>query len=791
MFVIYFLVSLVFFALGIGLYFIWRWLKKKRALDLLQMELFLVKLPFQSKEGKDLKKEVALFEQLVSNLASFKKPFVFEAAVPFLGEEIHFYVAVPARVGVTLVRQIYSLWGGASVERVQDYNIFNSDGVTMGASLVLLRRFLLPIRTYQEIDSDTFQAILGGLSQIKEIGEGGAIQIVIMPKTPKKIRREVESTLLVLRKGWKLKDALRRSITFGQVIDAINPEKLRREQQQKKNEPMGPRPMEEFAIKAIERKATKPLFEVNIRIMASAPTQVQSEEILNSLAAGFSQFGAVENNELKVVRARDLQKLAYRFAYREFDSSRVMILNAEEVASLFHFPTPFTEIPKIKALKSKEAAPPSILARDGAVIGESVFRGDAKEIKVSDGDRRRHVYVIGQTGTGKSTLITNMVSQDIKSGKGVCVIDPHGDLVNTVLSQVPENRKDDVIVFDPSDLNQPMGLNMLEYNFSRPEEKTFIVNELIGIFDKLYDLKATGGPMFEQYMRNAVLLLMEDMPNEPATLMEVQRVFVDAAFRKRKLERIHNPVVVDFWQKEAEKAGGEAALQNITPYVTSKFNTFTANDYTRVIIGQEKSAFDFRKVMDEGKILLVNLSKGRIGDINANLLGMIFVGKILMAALSRVDVQEEARRDFNLYVDEFQNFTTDSIATILSEARKYHLNLVVAHQFIAQLSEKIRDSVFGNVGSMIVFRVGIQDAEFLVKQFQPEFDQKDLVNIDNFNAYAKLLINGQTTKPFNVRTLMTPKGSQAVVAELQELSRRKYGASREDVEAGIYRRLRN
>jgi hypothetical protein len=330
---------------------------------------------------------------------------------------------------------------------------------------------------------------------------------------------------------------------------------------------------------------------------------------------------------------------------------------------------------------------------------------------------------------------------------------------------------------------------MLEYDFNRPEEKTFIVNEIQSIFNRLF-LAETMGPMFEQYMRNALLLLMEDARAEAATLIEVPRIFTDEEFRKKKLARIKNPVVIDFWTKEAVKVGGEASLANMAPYITSKFNNFIANDYMRPIIGQPKSAFNFRQIMDEGKILLVNLSKGRIGDINADLLGMIFTGKFLMAALSRTDMPQEKRRDFNLYIDEFQNFTTDSISTILSEARKYRLNLTIAHQFIAQLTEKIRDAVFGNVGSIIAFRVGPQDAEFLVKQFEPVFGTGDLVNIDNFNAYVKILINNTTTRPFNIRILPHPTPSQTRIQELKEKSFAAHGKDRAVVEQDILLRLR-
>ncbi|MBU4348580.1 TraM recognition domain-containing protein, partial [Patescibacteria group bacterium] len=324
------------------------------------------------------------------------------------------------------------------------------------------------------------------------------------------------------------------------------------------------------------------------------------------------------------------------------------------------------------------------------------------------------------------------------------------------------------------------GLNMLEYDLSRPEEKTFIVNEIQGIFNKLFSAE-TMGPMFEQYMRNALLLLMDDAANEPPTFLDVPKIFTDTDFRTRKLANCQNPVIKDFWEREALMVGGEASLQNMTPYITSKFNNFIANDYIRPIISQRKSTFNFREMMDQGKILLVNMSKGKIGDINASLLGMVIVGKILMAAMSRADVETKERKDFNLYIDEFQNFTTDSIATILSEARKYRLNLIIAHQFIAQILEKIRDSVFGNVGSIIAFRVGPDDSEFLEKQFAPVFNKNDLMNIDNFNAHVKLLISNQTSKPFNIKIFPPEKGDLENKNVLKNLSRTKYGLERDKI----------
>ena len=413
-----------------------------------------------------------------------------------------------------------------------------------------------------------------------------------------------------------------------------------------------------------------------------------------------------------------------------------------------------------------------------------------REIRLTREDRRRHLYLVGQTGTGKSVFLNNCAGQDIERGEGICLIDPNGDLFEDVLNRIPESRAKDVIVFDPSDLERPLAINMLEYDERFPEQKTFIINELMMIFDTLYDLKTTGGPMFEQYARNALLLLMDD-PKDGYTILEIPRVLSDFAFRQKLLAKCTNIIAKDFWEKEAEQAGGEAQLQNMVPYITSKFSTFIANDYVRPIIAQSKSSLDFRKIMDDGKILLVNLSKGRIGELNAGLLGMIIVGKLTMAAFSRADMTDrEARKDFYLYIDEFQNFTTPSISTILSEARKYRLCLTVAHQFIAQLKDPIRDAIFGNVGSIISFRVGPNDAEFLEKQFTPTFSKNDLVNIDNLNAYAKIIINNRIYPPFSLFIPFPPKGVEVRGLQIREYSRMLYGRLRSDVEAEIYARLR-
>ena len=766
-------ITLSTLVIGLLIFLISKKIHRKYFLETLKLRLLSVKLPqrLETESKEEPLKEINLSAQLLSALGNLKIPFSLETAVHNIGEEIHFYVAVPVDSIQFTMRQIQGLWNDASIEETEDYNIFNHQGISQGIYLKQKESYVLPIRTYEEANLDTFLPIISNLSKIQEVGEGAALQILVRP-APSSFKKSAANFIYQLKKGAKLEDILHmnKMITLEDISKALSG---KRAEEEAKTKPI----VEEETIKSLEKKMAKQIFSVNVRIAVSATSQYRADELLNSLAGSFEQFQAPLRNGMRPVKPRNQKEIIFKYIFRRFDEKEQMILGTDELVSLFHFPTAKTETPKIKWLKSKEAPPPTILPKEGTLIGESFFRNEKRQIFITDEDRRRHAYIIGQTGTGKSNLMINMVAEDIKNGKGTAIIDPHGDLIDSILGLIPRERIDDVIVFNPGDLMRPLGLNMLEYDFNHPEEKTFIVNEMQGIFNKLFS-QETMGPVFEQYMRNALLLLMEDAPNEPATLMDVPRVLTDSEYREQKLVRCQNPVVKDFWEREVANVGGEGSLQNMAPYITSKFNNFIANDYIRPIIGQPKSAFRFREIMDSGKILLVNLSKGRIGDINAGLLGMIIVGKLLMAALSRVDMPQEQRRDFNLYIDEFQNFTTDSISTILSEARKYRLNLVIGHQFIAQLQDKTRDAVFGNVGSMIVFRVGPEDAEKLIKQFEPIFTKNDLINIDNFNAYVKLLISGQTSKPFNIQTLPAPRGNSELRERLKELSRNKYGLNR-------------
>ena len=767
-----------------------------------------------AKEGekKNLKELIFKMEQFLSGMTAlagktgfFQKAerpyFSLELALKEAGEEIVFYAAAPKSQARLFEKQTEALFPGVNLFiQENDYNIFNPQGFHACSYAMLKDSPILPIKTYQELESDPLEVIINSFSKLKAKGEGAALQILIQP-AEYFFKQRLRIALSALRNGVPLNEAKRKKPSRLSLI--INPESMRMLSSfveginnlffspAKKEEQKSPFKFDESAIKLLEKKSGREPMAVNFRLIASAATENEANTILRELESAFLQFNDPLSNNFDFIRLRgkSQKETLTNFSFRVFSQKQKIYLNTQELSSIYHFPIKPSGAPHLKILKAKSAPPPLELPKEGTLLGINSFRGKDTEAKMQINDRRRHLYIVGQTGTGKSNLMENMAEADIKNGAGICVIDPHGSLVDAILSKIPEERADDVIYFDPANTKKPIGLNMMEYDPEHPEQKTFIVNEIYDIFRKLWkDVPEAFGPMFEQYYRNATLLVLED-PFSGNTLLDVNRVLSDQKFRDFKLSRTQNPILKSFWHEIAEKAGGEAALANIVPYITSKFDTFLNNEIMRPILIQEKSALNFRKIMDEGKILLVNLSKGRLGDLNAHLIGLIMVGKILMAALSRADRPEESRRDFFLYLDEFQNITTKSIATILSEARKYRLNLTIAHQFIGQLEEEIKKAVFGNVGSMAIFRVGAEDAEFLEKQLLPVFGKQDLINIDNFNAYVKLLANNQTTKPFNIAILQASKGNEEKARALKEMSALKYGRPREEIEEEIKRKF--
>jgi len=756
------------------------------------------------------KEEIGAMEQLLTSLSAIKdrrgilkrliygSPYIsLEIANSSKSEEIIFYAAFPKKFRDSIEKQIYSFFPNAILNKAQDYTIFSPGSFTQASILKLKNKYTLPIKTYENMEVDPLSAITNAMSKLETESEGAALQLTLKP-AGSAWRSKGRYIAQEMQQGKRLKEASRSTISktgkgLGQVVlDSIASPKKDNSLASAEPKLVQLTPQEQELVKGIETKASKTGYYVNVRLLASADSKERAQMILAQLENAFSQYENGDINCFQIKKRAKKKDIAYNFIFRNFNEKEAIILNNEEIASIFHLPISTTQTPKIKWVKSNTASPPvNIQGKDdnSVTIGYNEFRGIKTPIKILNGDRRRHLYTVGQTGTGKSNFLQEMAKQDAKAGRGFCFIDPHGDAVEDILTAIPKERAEDVIIFNPADTERPFGLNMMEYDPAHPEQKTFVINEIIGIFDQLYDLKQTGGPMFEQYMRNAMLLVMED-PDSGNTLMEIPKVLADKDFREMKIKKCQNPTVVEFWTKEAEKAGGEAALANMVPYITSKLTTFISNDLMRPIIAQQKSTINFREIMDNKKILLINLSKGRIGEINARLLGMIVVGKILMNALARVDVPESQREDFYLYLDEFQNVTTDSIAQILSEARKYHLCLILAHQFIGQLKENISKAVFGNVGSLVVFRVGPEDAEFLERQFAPTFSKQDLINVDNYQCFVRILINNVLTSPFNLTTYPPTLGNQEVANAIKELSRLKYGREKKIVNQEILERTK-
>lgn len=768
--------------------------KDKEVARALKMRLYEITLPPINEKGEERK-----FADLVSGMEHFfagmlsientkagfgdiKNYFTLELALSNFSDHIVFYSAVPLEHANLFEKQVLAVYPDAKIrEHREDYNPFNESGVTVSSYATAGGETAYPLRTFETFTQDPLNVLLSTFSKINRDGEGVAVQFVIRP-AGKSFNTHYNSVLDQIKKGVKPKDALKG--VGAQIVSefaSVAKEMIFGTKEKKEV-------VYDEETKNIGEKIASPIVDTNIRIIASADTAVRAESMLSDLESAFNQFGKPQANEIKwkrEVKGASLMEAIYRYTFRMWNTKESFPLNLRELATMFHFPVTTTSSPELKEAKAGVAPAPADAPQEGIILGKNIYHNKETIVRMGREDRVRHMYVIGQTGTGKTNILKNMILQDIRNGDGVCFIDPHGSDVQDILSLIPPERADDVIYFDPSYTARPMGLNMLEYDERYPEQKTFVVNEMMNIFNQLFDMKVGGGAMFELYFRNAAALVMEDT-SSGSTLLEITRVLSDKAFRDMKLAKCKNPIITQFWAS-AEKTTGDQGLANFVPYISSKFDPFISNEIMRPVVLQQKSVFNFRQIMDEKKILLVNLSKGRLGDINANLIGLVLVGKITMAALSRVDMfgSDKKPNDFYLYIDEFQNVTTPSIATILSEARKYRLSLNVAHQYIAQLSEEIKKAVFGNVGSITAFRVGPEDAEFLEKKFSPTFTAEDITKLDNYNAYMSMLVNGQPTKPFNIATLPPEKGNPELAEQLKQLSYLKYGAPREEVEAEI------
>lgn len=720
----------------------------------------LVRLP------KDNEIKIDAAEQMFAGLYAIKHDGWFdflkpEEVISFeivgMREDIAFYISCPRRIRDLVEKQVNGAYPTAEIKEVDEVNIFNEKGRVAYGTLNLEKGKYLPIKAFKDLPTDGLSLITSALSKMGE-GEGAMIQLLIQPAG----------------KSWQ--DGGR---------SFVQKQKKRESDPQKSNFSADPKEME-----AISNKLDKPGFKTSLRIVVSAQNEISAGVHLKNIVGAFAQFTS-PHNEFKKEKFVIGQLFMMDFIYRYMPiwDWGTSVLNTEELATILHFPNKMVETHHIKWLNAKNAPAPNLIPNSGLRLGKSMYRGETREVFMENKDRQRHMYIIGKTGTGKSEFLKEMILQDIEDGKGVCAIDPHGEFVEDILQLMPPERAEDVIYFNPSDLERPMGLNMMEADSE--EQRHFVVGSIIGLMYKLYDPHRTGiiGPRFEHAIRNAMLTIMY---KPGTTFIELVRCLTDEKYVEELMPLIKDPVVRRYWTDQIAKTS-DFHKSEILDYIVSKFGRFVTNKTMRNIIGQPVSAFNFRKAMDEQKIILCNLSKGILGEEDAKFLGLILVPKVLTAAMSRQDIPMEQRKDFYLYVDEFQNYATEDFAVILSEARKYRLNLIVANQFIGQIDEEVKNAVFGNVGSMVSFRVGVTDANFLQHEFAPIFSENDLTNIEKYHVYIKTIVNNEPVPPFSmslekdmdsVKARMNPKLAQMI----KQLSRLKYGRDKAGVEQEIQTR---
>ena len=700
--------------------------------------------------------------------------------------QIRFYVWVPKTLQSFVEGQIYSQYPTVQIHQAnEDYTEHERDHeVAYSTELTLTTDEFLPIRTFQNFEVDPLAGVTGTLAKLETTGEELWIQVLARP-IPDDWQHAADRYINNIKSGRGLSlPGLGGSMQW--IVGILGALWQPPEQGVGQSTAVELSDRDKTRISEAEKKATKLGYEVKIRLVYMGESNTNAKLRMQALVGTFKQFNSTNLNGFRAVKGAFGKEFLEKYRKRAFYGDG-FILNIEELASVFHLPHTNVETPNIVWASAKTAEPPSKLpvltgndANDDQIsaFGVTNFRGISHQFGMLRYDRSRHVYIIGQTGAGKSGLLELFALSDIFHNQGYAIIDPHGDFAINNMKFIPGSRLNDVIYFNPADTAYPLGFNPLEV--TNPNQKTNISSEVIGVLKRMFG--DSWGPRLEYILRYTILALL-DRPE--ATMLDITRMLTDKEFRKETLGYCRDTVVLQFWNVEFASWNDKFVAEAIAP-VLNKVGAFTANPIIRNIIGQPKSTFNIRQIMDEGKILIVNLSKGLIGEDNAAILGSFLVTKIQLAAMSRSDIPDvRDRRPFYLYVDEFQNFATDSFATILSEARKYGLNLTVANQYISQMSETVRDAVFGNVGTMISFRVSADDAPILAKQFEPNFESIDLLQMHNRNFVINMVIGGEKTPAFSARSLELPPSQADNTPHIIEHSRRMYSKSREDVEREI------
>ncbi|MFZ5425246.1 MAG: type IV secretory system conjugative DNA transfer family protein [Patescibacteria group bacterium] len=733
--------------------------------------------------------------------AGVQEHFTFEITSDAKG--IRFFAVVPRHIYKFVESQIYAQYPEAHIERVDDYAIEPIDKKFEVAHMNLLKNQIFPIKTFRDFEVDPLAALTSALSEAEE-GETVWLQLLVRPIADvwqeegyDYVKELLTGKAVSKRKGFNVLDFvldLLLTLTYavvGGIADALAGSSadsgLGSKQSSGPSAPEKPEltGSEEVMVEAIETKLEKMGFEVSIRILASSNSQERSKNLVRSFSASMRQFSTSNLNSF-ITNHEVSNSLAFeKYKARTFSTENSYVLNITEMASIFHLPTSNVETPNMSWIYSKKGEPPSHLPTENCCyIGRTTYRGQSIAFGIDNttGDRLRHMYLIGKTGVGKSTLFETMITQDIYNGFGVGVLDPHGELIDHVLEYIPDHRLKDVIIVDPSDTAYPVGINLLE--IEDQSQKNLMASALVSAIKVHFEY--SWGPRLEYLLNYAILTLLE-VPG--TTMLSITRLLGDMNYQKYILHYIKDPVVLEFWEKEyaAMRGNAKLATEAVAP-IQNKINRFLASTTIRNILGQPKSTINIWDAMNTGKILLLNLSKGKVGEDNANLLGALLVSRIQFMALQRAKLAPEQRREFYLYVDEFQNFATGSFESILSESRKYKLGLYLTHQYTSQLPDYLLSAVLGNVGTIAAFGLGASDARLLANEFAPQFTPNDIISLDKYNMYIKMVINGTTSLPFSAKSVppFVPRSATNRERALQ-LSRQNYGTDRRIVEERIRR----
>lgn len=760
---------------------------------------------------KDMKQNMQIMNQIYKNFYSIVEDkrthrkfwHNYISMEMFIEKEvIKFIMAIPEEHVDNMEKLISSFYIGAVVDPIDQPKLLEAGKYMAGGEFVLTKDNAYPLKNYESFEADPMDSLLSAYSKVLT-DEKMCLQILISPLEEdalKQLRKESKKIKDGKNKGflWLLLKDIRRWI-----VSANTDSKDAPKDEEKKSD------LTQQQTGDLDKKAEDEIFSIKIRALVTSPDPKRPERIIEDLARGFSQYSYIGLNALKFKKAKRIQEFAKEFINRIFRSNngtlgnlnkwdKKTILSIKELSSIIHIPNAkFNRNPRISRQKYKIVPAPDNIPTEGILLGYNTYAGIKKEIRImtNNDDRMRHMYIIGQTGSGKSTLIKTAIQEDIRLGNGFCVIDPHGDLIDDTMEYFPKERIDDLIYFDLANTEYPIAFNPLD-GAETDDERDVVTNDLVEMFVSMYG-EEIFGPRIQDYFRNACFLLMEQP--EWGTLIDIMRLFTDDAFAESKIRNVKNPIIAARWNKTYKKMWDREKAE-IIPFIQAKFWPFTTGTYIRNVIGQPKSAFNFFDAMNEGKVIMVKLSKGLTGEENSKLLGRMVTMQIKLSALKRASLDPKDRKPYFLYIDEFQNYVSNSIESILSEARKYKLWLIIAHQYIDQLKQEwlggnldLSKTIFGNVGNLFIFKVGATDAEFLEKEMGPEFSAIDMVNGDTFRAAVKTVVNNQPTRPFSFTIdlpWLKPKVNIPEKIEImKQISALKWWTKRELVDKEIYFRV--